>query len=114
MKINFLIQTIDNQIKHDFSFTLLESLNYLNWLHNNNNPFNTIFNNEPIIPNCIPIGSVEFVSTYLTTFHNKTPKPKNIPADLLNLTFTGRNVFNGTIYAIMPLQVIIKYQMSLI
>ena len=34
--MKFLIQTINGKIKHDFSFTLLESIEYQNWLRNNN------------------------------------------------------------------------------
>lgn len=56
--MKFLIQTIDGQIKHDFSFTLLESINYHNWL--GKTIINYKLTDDAPIPNYIPIGSVKF------------------------------------------------------
>lgn len=92
--MKFLIQTIKGEIKHDFSFTLLQSIEYQNWL--NPNSITYMLSDDMNIPNFIPIGSVEFVSSYLEMFYGKKPKPINIPNDLLDEYFTGRKVFNGT------------------
>lgn len=92
--MNFLIQTINGNIEHDFSFTLLKAIEFHNWLKPDSIDYR--LSNEFNIPNHIPIGSVEFVSSYLETFYGKKPKPKNIPDDLMGGYFTGRKVFNGT------------------
>ena len=81
--MKFLIQTINNKVKHDFSFTLLESIEFNNWLRNDNS-IEFQFTDETTIPNCIPIGSVEFVTKYLNDYYGLNPKPKNIPLELMN------------------------------
>jgi hypothetical protein len=88
----FLIQTIDREIRHDFSFTLLEAIRYQNWRGNDMRYIlsNCFINNE----NLIPIGSVEFVCEYLKTVYNKEPKPKNVPEELFK--WSNRKIFNGT------------------
>jgi hypothetical protein len=94
--MNFLIQTIDTKVKHDFSFTLIESCDYQNWYHNDV-LFQCVFSDTISQDSkLIPIGSVEFVIEYLKLHFGLEPKPKNIPIDLLRLDFTGRNIFNGT------------------
>lgn len=93
--MKFLIQTINGKVKHDFSFTLLESIEFQNWLRNDKS-FETCFTDEPTMPNYIPIGSVEFVSKYITDYYGITPKPKNIPLELIGKNWTGRTVINGT------------------
>lgn len=93
--MKFLIQTINGKVKHDFSFTLLESIEFQNWLRNDKS-FEVCFTDEPTMPNYIPIGSVEFVSKYITDYYGITPKPKNIPFELIGKNWTGRTVVNGT------------------
>ena len=93
--MKFLIQTFDNKIKHDFSFTLLESIEYQNWL-NGDKIFNAYLTDNSMFPNYIPIGSVEFVCKYLKDYYNLVPKPKNIPDKLMGKNWTGRKVINGT------------------
>lgn len=91
----FLIQTIKGEVKHDFSFTLLESIAFNNWLRNEK-IFDYEFTDEITKPGCIPIGSVEFVSKYLEDYYDITPKPINIPCELLDEMWTDRVVINGT------------------
>lgn len=93
--MKFLIQTINGTIKHDFSFTLLESIEFQNWLRNDNS-FEVSFTDELTKPNYIPIGSVDFVIKYIEEYYELTPKPKNIPFELMGKNWTGRNVINGT------------------
>lgn len=93
--MKFLIQTIDGKIKHDFSFTLIEAIGYHNW-YGQDSSFQYVLSDNELLPNYIPIGSVEFVSNYLKTYFDYTPKPKNIPDKLLDKLYTKRRVFNGT------------------
>jgi hypothetical protein len=101
--MEFLIQTVGGEIKHDFSFTLIESIDYHNWFNVSNKMYYTLTKLENInlgkvnlSRNFIPIGSVEFVTSFLHTFYNSIPEPKNIPMELLSEQFTGRKVFNGS------------------
>lgn len=95
VEMKFLIQTIDGKVKHDFSFTLLESIEYQNWLGGDSS-FEVLFTDGELVPDCIPIGSVEFVSKYLNDYYGLNPAPKNIPIELIVERFTGRKVINGT------------------
>jgi hypothetical protein len=92
--MKFLIQTINGKVKHDFSFTLLESIEYQKWL-NTDNSIEVYFTDEKTISDCVPIGSVEFVSKYLYDYYELIPKPINIPFELMDNKWTGRNVING-------------------
>jgi len=99
--MKFLIQKIEGEIKHDFSFTLLESIRYQNWLHNDKNyiKFKIIeylgdYCFKKYMQDYIPIGSVEFVSAFTQYFYEKTPKPINVPEELFHSTH--RNIMNGT------------------
>lgn len=92
--MKFLIQTIDDKIKHDFSFTLLESIEFHKWLRNEN--IEVCFTGNKIQKDYIPIGSVEFVTQYIKSYYGLQIFPKNIPTELLDEKWTGRNVFNGT------------------
>lgn len=94
-RTNFLIQTINGKIKHDFSFALLESIEYQKWLRNDLS-FKIRLTDHNIWPNYIPIGSVEFVSKYLENYYGLIPKPKNIPIELIGKEWTGREIINGT------------------
>ncbi len=100
--MKFLIQTIDDKVKHDFSFTLMESCEYQNWLRNNKamkycfgkleDKANIwVANNE-----YVPIGSVEFVTKFLQDYYGLTPKPRNIPVELMTQRHLHRTVINGT------------------
>ena len=93
--MKFLIQTINGKVKHDFSFTLIESIEYQNWL-SDSLALIAKFTNETTAPGFIPVGSVEFVSKYLSDYYGITPKPKNIPVELMDYKWTGRRVINGT------------------
>jgi hypothetical protein len=98
--IKFLIQTIDGEIKHDFSFTLLKSIEYQAWA-DKTSPFTyhlldmpTKF--DPVYCDYIPVGSVEFVSKFLFQIFGRTPKPRNVPVELFDKIFSGRTIINGT------------------
>lgn len=105
--MKFLIQKIDKEIRHDFSFTLLESIRFQQWLSNSNDtkvkyldyiettdPDNIYpIQWKPMHRNYVPVGSVEFVSEFLGHFYGLTPKPMNVPEELFN--FAGRKICNG-------------------
>jgi hypothetical protein len=102
-KIKYLIQKIEGKVVHDFSFTLLESINYVNWCNNgiktrykyfNTKLKQTDFEFKPIHNKYVPVGSVEFVTAFLKQMYDLTPKPKNVPESLF--PFAGRAIFNGT------------------
>jgi hypothetical protein len=110
--MKFLIQKINGEIRHDFAFTLLESIRFKNWLSRNDKkdkikvkfieysdeipepsdiypmPF------KPMHKDYVPIGSVEFVSDFLMHFHNLKPEPINVPEELFG--FAKRYIFNDS------------------
>lgn len=90
--MNFLIQTINGQVRHDFSFTLMESIRYQNWLDNRMSYETTDGTISKKHKDFIPVGSVEFVSAFLSVFYGLTPKPKNVPEELFG--YAGREIFN--------------------
>ncbi len=88
----FLIQTINGKIKHDFSFQLLEAIEYQNWYYNEKR-YNIILSDTHKTENCIPVGTVEFVLSYLNKFHGiRNVKPINIPIELMKPVFLKRQV----------------------
>ena len=93
--MKFLVQTIDNKIKHDFSFVLREAIEYRNWYYDNKEDEIIYTNSEQpkYVNNAVPIGSVEFVSYYLKTYYNKQPKPINVPECLYN--YANRKIWVG-------------------
>lgn len=96
--MKFIIQTINGQVKHDFSFTLIESLEYYNWFYDNTETMYILSDtidgdiNEWERNDVIPIGSVEFVNDYLKKYYNKEMKPINIPYALMGERYTKRDV----------------------
>lgn len=98
--MKFLIQTYNGKVKHDFSFTLLESIRFQNdW---NNMGIKFKLTDDKTYPNYIPIGSNQFVISYLEKYYGLTPKPINIPKELLKKEFTNRNIIFGTEKDVTP------------
>lgn len=93
--MNFLIQTINGEVVHDFSFELIEACKFNNWFRDTDE-FRYELTDSEQFPDFIPVGTVEFVCSYLDVFFGKVPKPKNIPDELLLYHFTNRRVLNGT------------------
>jgi len=98
--MKFLIQKINGEIEHDFSFTLLNAIKFNSWLHKEHNVikyFNTIpeqmeFQFKDMHRTYVPVGSVEFVSGFLVHFYGIKPKPINVPEELFE--FANRNILN--------------------
>jgi hypothetical protein len=110
--MKFLIQKINREIRHDFSFALLESIRFKNWLSRNDKKdkimvkfLDYIEISEPndIYPiqfkpchrNYVPVGSVEFVTEFLGHFYGLIPKPINVPECLFDVRYSQRPIFNG-------------------
>jgi len=105
--MKFLIQKCNGKVTHDFSFTLLESIRFKNWLTKNNDIKVKFVDTDPeakeIDPtilkpmhrNYVPIGSVEFVSFFLEKFYGLTPKPVNVPEELFHHIYSRRPIING-------------------
>jgi len=68
---------------HDFGFTLTESIRYVNWLRDTKTIEYKL--TDDLIDDIVylPIGSVEFVETWLSKYYNKVPEPLNIPIEFL-------------------------------
>jgi len=111
--MKFLIQKINGEIRHDFAFTLLESVRFKNWFNRNNKKdkigIKFLDYIEVVEPNDIypiqfksyhekyvPVGSVEFVTDFIHHFYGLYVKPINVPEELFDICFTQRKIFNGT------------------
>jgi hypothetical protein len=93
--MKYLIQTIGGEIKHDFSFHLIDAIRYQNWYAREE--IHSIYLSDSETPaGYIPIGTVEFVTEYLEQHFKKTPKPINIPDELNTPQFTKRSVVHGS------------------
>jgi hypothetical protein len=94
--IKFLIQTIDGQVKHDFAFHLIQAIGYQNWLRNEQVYDYTLSEAPEGYPDHIPIGSLEYVFSYMERYHNVNRgqiRPINIPLALRGELFTGRTIY---------------------
>lgn len=112
--MKFLIQTINGKVKHDFSSTLIEACDYNNW-YTNSCDYKTSFTELQELeyaPGFIPVGSVEFVTKYLS-FYNKTPKPVNIPKELIYKHYLGRDISFGNKHDINKFPVFVKSDTSI-
>lgn len=89
----FLIQTINRQVKHDFSFALIESIDYQNWLNKGVHDYYLTGDLlEHDYSQFIPSGSIQFIEKFLGIYHDiHNIKPINIPEQLLNIRFTKRS-----------------------
>lgn len=91
----YSIQTVKEEVRHDFSFFLMESVRYQKWLKPKMNEnmkweFHQNFHTVPF--GNVPVGSIEFVTGHLREHYDLTPKPLNVPFELKD--FAGRDVFD--------------------
>ncbi len=105
--MKFLIQKINGEIRHDFAFTLLESIRFKKWLSPEDKIVvkfaNTFEITDPdmIYPmpfkdyhkDYVPVGSVDFVTDFLMYFYGIIPKPINVPEELFK--YAGRTIWNA-------------------
>jgi len=93
--MKFLIQTVNDEIVHDFSFQLKEAVRYRNWYYNYN--IDIIEYTDSTTPEYkegyCPVRPVEFVTYYLNKYFNKTPKPVNVPEELYK--YANRRIVVG-------------------
>lgn len=96
--MKFLIQTINKQIVHDFTWELTRCEEYHKWIedpitlhYHEGMDFEQIKHPD----NYVPVGSIEFVSAYLNRFYpdvKKALKPLNVPECLF--PYAGRKIAN--------------------
>ena len=106
--LNFIIQVDkENGIPiNDFTYQAYDAIKFMNWACSHEL--------EPIYAHCqfacleqlqkwegavyehhVPIGTIEFVHTYMEKLGKEIPKPINVPESLF--TFAGRGIVNGSI-----------------
>jgi len=110
--MNFLVQKINGNLVHDFAFELTQAKEYYEWLGKDVTTFSEtldikyidtfgssvdgdIFKSIGSPDDFIPVGSVEFVSTYLRKFYPESEnalKPLNVPEVLF--PFARRKIAN--------------------
>jgi hypothetical protein len=90
----FIIQTINGEVTHDFSFHLLEAIKYNNW-YQNEKIYHYILTNDlgcyKTDKDNIPVGSVEFILNALK--YNcgiEKIKPLNVPLELMKPEYLKR------------------------
>lgn len=93
---DFLIQTINSTIRHDFSFHLIEAIRYHNWFFNEEVYSYELAESFSISgKKRIPVGSLEFVFSFLEKQipgEEMNKKPINIPKELRKEEFLKRKV----------------------
>lgn len=90
--VNFLVQTMNDEIVHDFSFELLEAIKYQNWF-SCSKEHGFVLSEKVLKTDAVPVGSVEFVLEFLAN-KNIFLKPLNVPESLFK--YAGRKIINGT------------------
>lgn len=100
--MKFLIQTIEGNVKHDFSFELIKAIEFQNWLRQNQKEtlikfdFCDNLDNHYFNKGTTPIGSVEFVLKYIKQIRPDLQiKPINVPIQLFK--FANRQIYNANI-----------------
>lgn len=95
---DFLIQTINGQIRHDFSFGLVQAIEYQNWLNKGSHDYHLADMDDMLeydATEFIPCGSIQFIQKFLATYHDKhTIKPINIPSIIGSIEYTKRICWN--------------------
>lgn len=93
--INFLIQSKDNVPYHDFSYELIEAINYHEWIHSRNDSNYAVYFSDDSrkYKNVYPVGTVEFVLDSLEYQYGiKGVKPLNIPEKFMTYEYLQRNM----------------------
>lgn len=96
--MNFIVQTIDGMIRLDYVWVLRECKRFYGWLEKESlellyADINCMDDLNP--DDYIPVGTLEFVSKYLTTYYPEAKtalKPLNVPECLF--PFAGRKIKN--------------------
>ena len=97
--MDFILQKINGEIKHDFVLTAMHAMEYYNWKNRSNYKcvkidISDIENLSPsLYQESIPIGSIEFVTLfYKHVFNKDMPKPINVPTQLFK--YSNREIGN--------------------
>jgi len=92
--MKFIIETKKGEVVHDFSFTLIQRINAHNdWLLNQSDLIKYKLTDGEMLPDFIPVGSVDFVVKYIRKYYGITPEPVNIPDVLNQDRFLERKVY---------------------
>lgn len=93
---NFLIQTINGLVRHDFSFALMEAIDYQNWLNAGSHDYVLVEMKDMFLSDYsefIPSGTIQFIKKFISTYHDINDiKPINIPNDLNSMKYLKRKV----------------------
>lgn len=91
---NFLVQTIDGQVKTDFGFGLIEAVEAQNW--RNAGRHDVVLSDsitKSDFSSFIPIGTIDFTKRFLACYHDiHTIYPINIPNELQTPNFLKRTL----------------------
>lgn len=96
--MKFLLQTIGNEVVYDFAFALEQSKKFYGWLMQDmaiRRHEGTDFTDIALPDEYVPVGAVEFVSSYLRCFYpgcEDALRPLNVPEALF--PFAGRHIVN--------------------
>lgn len=102
----FYIQTQHGRPCHDFSYELLEALDFHQWKCKPNVQFLAEFvhvlptgfwepQERPFTDRIVPIGSIDFVHGFMQWQGYPPPLPINVPDQLLAPEFSGREIRQG-------------------
>lgn len=88
--MNFLVQKIDGEIKHDFAFEIIQAKEYYDWLGDEEYEITYADDKVPELARpdkYIPIGSVDFVLEFAQKYYPRATKgllPMNVPEVLFD------------------------------
>jgi len=92
----FLIQSKNGKVIHDFAFELIKSIEFHEWYYKPNVDLKYTLTEGLLKPHCIPIGSLDFVQDYLNQFYDIKLKPINVPEQLMMPKFSQREIWFST------------------
>lgn len=106
--INFLLQTIDNQVRHDFVLEMINAVEYYNWKSPNSMAiyYSELkdlekLKDDEFIKTCIPVGTIEFIYKFIDIFikpnGSKEIKPINVPNELMEYEYSKRVIENASL-----------------
>ncbi len=99
--MRFLVQTINGHIVHDFAFVLTMAKPYIDWARHDKMTVRYADASKitekaaKALGRFIPVGSVDFVTLFVETFHPEARwalRPLNVPEELF--PFAGRKIVN--------------------
>lgn len=98
---NFVVESKDRQVLHDFSFFLLEGIKYVNWFHGDivhsymlSEDMGSL--SPTFLQSSIPIGSIQFTLDFYQKYYGIAQiSPLHIPESLRKEEYLHRKVFTS-------------------